>query len=274
MTRYNFTAAPRIFAGPHDLLQLYASNRRANAHGRGLFVRAADPDSDGDDDPPGKPDDDEASIYVYDVIGDWFGVSARDLAPRLEAITASTIRLHINSPGGDVFEARAMKTLLEQHSARVKVQIDGLAASAASFLMLAGDEISIAKGAFVMIHNPWGVAIGDAMEMRATAQLLDQVRDTIAADYVAKTGIASAEIMQMMDVETWMDADTAVTKKFCDACLDKAAKAASNASKFDLSAFANAPKAALEPAPSLDAACESARARQARIASMLAREPA
>jgi ATP-dependent Clp protease protease subunit len=97
--------------------------------------------------------------------------------------------------------------------------------SDASFLMMAADEIAIAPVAFVMIHNPWDFAMGDAEEMRKTAQLLDQIGTVIAKDYASKTPIPSEEILAMMDEETWMDADAAVAKKFCDRILANPAKA-------------------------------------------------
>jgi ATP-dependent Clp protease protease subunit len=240
----------------------------------------ADPDKDGDKDKPGQPDEDDANadvanLYVYDVIDSYWGVTAQDVIRDLGAVKSKTINLHINSPGGDVFEARAIKTALEQHSARVVAFVDGLSASAASFLMLAADEIRIAKGAFVMIHNPWGFAMGDARDMRATADLLDQVADVIAQDYADKTGTAKADILTMMDAETWMDADEAIAKGFADSLLEKPAKA-SNLKRFDVSAYDKAPDllAAAKALADEEEAFEEARARHAAIAKLIAVEPA
>ena len=133
-----------------------------------------------------------------------------------------------------------MKTALEQSKARVVAHVDALAASAASFLMLAADEIEIAPGAFVMIHNPWGMAIGDSSEMRATADLLDQIADVIARDYKAKTKMALKDLRAMMDAETWLTADEALAQGFVDRLMQKPAKA-SAAARFDLSAYKRAP---------------------------------
>ncbi|PNG27012.1 head maturation protease, ClpP-related [Methylocella silvestris] len=227
------------------LLNLLNANR---GRGAGLRVVDYDPDQDGDRDQPGAPDiDGAATIYVYDAIG-YGGVEAADAVKAIAAIKASRINLRINSPGGDVFEARAIKTALDQHPAQVTAYVDGLAASAASFLMLAGDEIQIAPGAFVMIHNAWGLAIGDAREMRATAQLLDQVTASIRNDYSARTGLDDLTIAKMMDDETWLEANDAVARGFATSLMPKPAKAAAQARAFDLSAYANAPKAYAERA--------------------------
>lgn len=264
------------------LLRLLQANHHApladpRAAQRGYWlnrVRNADPDKDGDSDKPGEPDEDDAEIvdlYVYDVIDSWWGVNAKDIVRDISGLRAQTINLHINSPGGDVFEARAIKTALEQTSARVVAYVDGLAASAASFLMLAADEIRIAKGAFVMIHNPWGFAMGDAGEMRATADLLDQIGGVIAQDYVDKTGLAKTDVLAMMDAETWMDADEAIAKGFADSLLEKSAKA-SNLKRFDVSAYAKAPDlaAAARALNDNEQAFEDARARHAALGRLLA----
>src|SRR6185369_10879333 len=113
---------------------------------------------------------DNAEIYLYGVIGgDWFGegVTAKQFADDLKKLgNVKTIDLRINSEGGSVFDGKAMYSLLNEHPAKVVTHIDGLAASAASFLAMAGDEIEIAEGAFVMIHNAYTIAMGDARELR------------------------------------------------------------------------------------------------------------
>ena len=187
---------------------------------------------------------DTVSLYIYDAIDAWFGVTAKDVVRALEGITASTINLHINSPGGDVFEARAIKTALEGHPAKIIAHVDGLAASAASFIMLAGDEVRIAKGAFVMIHNAWAFAYGDADELRQTAGLLDQVTAAIARDYAEKTKASPEQIKAWMDAETWFEAEDAVKNGFCDAVIEaKAVAAGHNLSVFDRLPEALKPKA-------------------------------
>lgn len=187
----------------------------------------------------------EATVYLYDAIGYW-GVEASQFVKDLQAITASTINLRINSPGGDVFDARAMKVALEQHPAKVVAHIDGLAASAASFIMLAADEVRIADGAFVMVHKAWGLAIGNAEEMRSTADLLDKVDGTIVSDYVAKTGKSADQVKAWMAAETWFTSAEAVEQGFADLVAEKPSAKAS--ATFDLSAYRNAPVALSAPA--------------------------
>lgn len=191
-----------------------------------------------------KTADDRAEIYVYGIIGvDWFGdgVTAKSFADDLKALGAvKTIDLRINSDGGDVFAAKAMYTLLVEHKAKVIVHIDGLAASAASFLAMAGDEIEIGEAAFVMIHNCWTWAAGDARDMRRTADLLDSVNATVRDVYVARTKNSAADIGKWMDEETWMNGKDAVAKGFADRAVANLQVAASVR---DTGRFRNLPEA-------------------------------
>lgn len=161
-----------------------------------------------------------AEIYLYGIIGgDWFGdgVTAKQFADDLKSLgNVKTIDLRINSEGGSVFDGKAMYSLLNEHSAKIVVHIDGLAASAASFVAMAGDEIEIAEGGFVMIHNAYMVAIGDAREMRRSADMLDTVNNTIVDVYAARTRGERKAIMKMMDDETWMTGTEAVKNGFAD----------------------------------------------------------
>lgn len=267
----------------HRLLALLDANR-----GRGFSARVVpgarplgyDPDGDGDADKPGAPDVDasEATVYLYDAIGSWYGADTLEFVQQIAGLDVDTIHLRINSPGGDVFDARAIKTALEQHRARVVAHVDGLAASAASFLMLAADEIEICEGGFVMIHNAWTLAMGDAREMRKTADLLDAVTGASVRDYVARTGIPSAEIQAMLDAETWLDADTALARGFVDRIARKSERASALA-RFDLSAYAHAPAALVAPPVAAEADLAAAdlaaaRARQERLFRLYGRVPA
>ena len=223
-----------------------------------LKVFGYDPDEDGDRDVPGLPDVDEdarvATMYVYDVIGGWSwdGPTTEDLVRAILNLDVDQIHVRINSPGGSVFDATAIKTAIEQHSATVHAHVDGLAASAASTLMLAGDDIDIAPGGFVMIHNPSTFAYGDATEMRASADMLDAIRDSIAAQYVSRTGLASKDVINMMAAETWLSASDAVDKKFVDRVMDKAPRGEA-LKRFDLTAYERTPEALLK-GPALSAA--------------------
>lgn len=128
-----------------------------------------------------------AEIRIYDEI--WlFGVNADDFARDLEAIDAPEIVVAINSPGGDVFDAIAIYNTLRNHPARITTRVDGIAASAASVIVQAGDRRVMMSGAQMMIHEPWGVAIGPASEMRAFAELLDQQTEVLASIYASRSG--------------------------------------------------------------------------------------
>ncbi|MDR3230266.1 MAG: Clp protease ClpP [Synergistaceae bacterium] len=159
----------------------------------------------------------EGEVLLYDDIGGWSGKTARDFIKELKDLgDISTITLRINSAGGDVFEAQAIYSYLRTHKARKTVRIDGLAASAASLVAMAGDKVIMPSNALMMIHNPWSLAIGDSDEMRKSAEILDKVRDTLVAVYAAKTGLDYEKVRTMMDDETWMSADEALNFGFCD----------------------------------------------------------
>jgi len=163
---------------------------------------------------------DRGEIYLYGPIGaDWFGegVSAKMFSDDLKKMGAvSAIDVRINSEGGDVFAGKAMYSLLKEHKAKVVVHIDGLAASAASFIAMAGDEIEISDGAFVMIHDAYGGARGRAKDLRDYADLLDSVNASLVDTYVDRTKNDAATIKKWMDEETWMVGKDAVARGFAD----------------------------------------------------------
>ena len=183
---------------------------------------------------------DEATIYIYDEIS-WWGVSAQKFVEDLGAITAKTIHLRLNSPGGAVFDGMAIYNALKQHKAKVITHIDGLAASTASIVALAGDEVRMGEGAFLMIHEPWSIVIGMAEDMRKEADLLDKVAGSIANTYINKTGKTDAEIHDYMAAETWFTAQEALDAGFIDAIEDDKGEKAQAHNLFDLSVFANVP---------------------------------
>jgi ATP-dependent Clp protease protease subunit len=188
-------------------------------------------------------DSDEATIYLYDVIDDWYGVSAQAFVKELNGITASTINLRINSPGGDVFAGRAINTALKQHKSKVIAHIDGLAASAATYVALGADEVRMSDGAFFMIHKGWTYMVGNADDCRTTAELLDKVDLSIANDYAKKTEIATDELIEMMAAETWFTAEEAKEKGFVDTVFD--GDEVSNS--YDLSEFSHTPEKIKQP---------------------------
>lgn len=211
---------------------------------------------------------DTATIYVYDVIDPYWGVSASDFVRTLSGITAPNIALRINCPGGDVFEARAMMAAIAEHPATVTAKIDGLAASAATALTLACDSVEIVEGGFYMIHKAWTFAMGNADDLRTTAELLDKVDGVLADGYAKKTGKPVDEIVAWMTAETWFTSAEALEAGFADKVMpiggDAAAKASARA--FDVAAYGNAPKALVEAEPQPDWEGERARlAAKARL---------
>lgn len=186
---------------------------------------------------------DAAEIYLYDSIGGW-GISAKQFSTDLKALgSPKTIDLRVNSDGGDVFDGRAIYTQLAQHSARIIARVDGIAASIASLICMAADEIRMGDGSFMMIHDAWAIAVGNKAEMRRMADLLDSVDSTIQETYAARTRQPLADIKQMCADETWMTAKEAVDKSFADV-MDEPVKVA--ASIADPSRFRNLP-AVLRP---------------------------
>lgn len=188
--------------------------------------------------------EDEASIYLYDAIGGWFGIPAEEFVKELNSLKASTIHLRINSPGGDVFEARAIATAVRSHRAKVIAHIDGLAASAATYIATAADEVEIGSGGFFMVHNAWGINIGNADEMDEFAGLLRKIDDSIAADYQAKTGADLEQVKSWMHEETWFTAEEAVSHGFADR-VGEADSGAEN--RWDLSVYSKAPEDLTSP---------------------------
>ena len=180
-------------------------------------------------------------VFLYDVIDADWGVGARQF---VDAITGATgaISLHINSPGGDVFEARTMVSALQAARARgvkVTTYIDGLAASAASYVALAADEVVMSEGALMMIHCAWAMTVGNSNDMLAMADLLDKIDQTIAADYSKKSGKPVDEMLKLMEFETWLDANEATDLGLCDRIAS--APAATTNNQWDLSAYKRAP---------------------------------
>lgn len=189
---------------------------------------------------------DTAEVFVYDAIGAYWGIDAEAFVKDFAGIKASNITLRINSPGGSVFDGMAMYNAIKAHPAKVTAVIDGLSASIASVIMLAADEVKAGTGAMVMVHNAWGVAGGNATEMREIAALLEKVDGQLNSIYVAKTGKTPEEIAALMDAETWFTAEEAVSAGLVDSLVD--APTTNAKAHFDLSVFKNTPQALLQPA--------------------------
>ncbi len=158
----------------------------------------------------------EAEIYIYDEIGYW-GVTAKQFVANLKALGDVThIKLHINSPGGDVFDGIAIFNALKFHGAAITVYIDGLAASMASVIAMVGNPVIMPENTMMMIHKPWGFAGGDADDMRDYADLLDKVESVLIPAYAQKTGKSPEEIAAMLEDETWMNGNECVELGFAD----------------------------------------------------------
>ncbi len=129
------------------------------------------------------------------------------------------IEVYINSPGGDVFAASQIYTMLMEYKGNVLVKIDGLAASAASVIAMAGTTTTMSPTACILIHNPWSLTAGNSDEMRSCAEFLDEIKESIINAYELKTGLSREKISELMSAETWMNAKKALELGFCDTIL-------------------------------------------------------
>lgn len=155
-------------------------------------------------------------IYFNDMIDDWFGISSAMITEALLTAGGKDVLVHVNSPGGMVFEGLSIHSAFKQYSGKVTMRVEGLAASAASFVILGGDEVLIEPGAMVMIHDAWDITIGDAAEHRKTADILDKVSDSIATMYAEKAGTSKDEWRTAMIEESWYSGEEAVTAGLAD----------------------------------------------------------
>ena len=179
-----------------------------------------------------------AELLIYDVIGDWAGLSARQLVSDLKDLDTNEITVRINSPGGSVFDGIAIYNALRYHNAHIHVRIEGLAASIASVIAMAGDTIHMAANALMMIHNPFGWVGGDAEELRKVADMLDKTTEVIAQTYAANSSLEVNEIINLMNDETWLTATEAEGHGLVNVVDEPVQLAA----QFDLSAFNHVPQ--------------------------------
>jgi ATP-dependent protease ClpP protease subunit len=198
-----------------------------------------------------------AEVAIYDEIGA-YGVSAKGFLAELGALPDGTpVDLRLNSPGGSVFDAVAIHNALKRHEGTITVWIDGIAASAASYIAMAGDEIVMPENAFLMIHDPAGLVMGTAEDMRAMAEALDKVKGSLVSGYAAKSGRTPEEVSALMTAETWFDAADAVAQGFADRLIEPVRIAA----RFDIGRFRNAPPMlvdAIEAEPEPEEAADGA----------------
>tara|TARA_A100001201_G_scaffold43649_2_gene44502 strand:- start:7446 stop:8432 length:987 start_codon:yes stop_codon:yes gene_type:complete len=173
-------------------------------------------------------------ISIYDEIGD-YGTSAKQFIDDLKSVGSKDITIRMNSVGGSVFDGLAIYNVLRSHQGYVKVKIEGLSASIASIIALAGDDIEMAENGFFMIHNPFGKSMGGADDMRKTADLLDKIKQELINIYANKTQLSEETISSMMDKETWLTSQEAKEMGFIDTITEPIKVAAS----FDFSKFTN-----------------------------------
>lgn len=200
-----------------------------------------------------------AQVQIYNEIG-MFGITADQFVADLQALDVDTINLRINSPGGEVFDGITIHHALRNHRANVHVIVDGLAASIASVIAMAGDKISMARGSQMMIHEGHTIAAGFAGDMRKCADILDRTSADIAGFYAARAGGTTEYWLGQMAAETWYNAEEAVRAGLADEVLEpsRQLKAAWDLSVFNFAGRANAPAPVLahtresEPNPELD----------------------
>jgi ATP-dependent protease ClpP protease subunit len=197
-----------------DLPRL-AKSRPIFARAPGLGVRAADD-----------------AIQIFGEVG--FEVTPASIKSALAG--KGDVHLQINSPGGNAFDGVAIYNLIAGHAGNVTAEVVGVAASAASIIAMAADELTMAKSSFLMIHNAWGLTVGDHAAHAETGALLQKIDGALANIYAERTRINVGDIAAMMDSETWIDADEAVDQGFADSVTGSEAK-----NLFDLSVYSNAP---------------------------------
>lgn len=157
-----------------------------------------------------------ADLLIYGEIGFW-EVDALEVARAVEVLDVDELTVRINSPGGDVFDGVAIFNLLKSHPAKVTTVVDGVAASIASLIMLAGDDVEMSPSSMVMIHEAWMVAAGNKRELAEASELLAKIEDsTIIPAYQERTGKTRDEVVDMLEATTWMSAQEAVDNKFAD----------------------------------------------------------
>lgn len=178
----------------------------------------------------GKP----ADVYIFDEIGT-YGITAQEFITDIKDLKDTPINLRINSLGGDVFDGMAMYNVIKRREAKTTVYIEGIAASIATIISLGADEVVMAENSLFMIHNAWGGTMGEAKDMRKTAETLEKITGELTDIYRKKTGLSYDALAEMMDEETWLNANEAFEMGFIDTISDSIKVAA----KYDVSKFKN-----------------------------------
>ena len=197
----------------------------------------------------------EGELMLYGPISSstWWGdeVTPKQFKKDMDALgDIANLNIYINSDGGDVFAGQAIYSMIKRHKAAKTVYIDGLAASVASLIAMAGDKVYMPSNAMLMIHNPYTIAIGNSNEFRKLADDLDKIRESMLTTYASKTGMEQEELIKLLDAETWLSAEDAYILGFADEIEEQKAIAASieggflmvNNVQMDLKKYKNAPK--------------------------------
>ena len=213
-----------------------------------------------------------ATVHLYGVIGaTWGGLDPAEIVPQLRALDVDEITVHVNSPGGDVYDGMALYNALRAHPAHVTAIIDGLAASAASVIICAADDVAISPGAEVMIHDAWSLAIGDADALRKEADSIDRISENVAGIYAARAGGTTAHWRDLMRAETWFSASEAVAVGLADRIDGAAAEnRPAAAAAFDLSMYAHPGRAAA--ADPMQTAREAGKRKESHMTNTLTRD--
>ena len=175
-----------------------------------------------------------ADIYIFDKIG-MHGVTAQDFIGEIKELKNTPINLRINSLGGDVFNGMAIYNVIKKREAKTTVYIEGIAASIATIIALGADEVVMSENSLFMIHNAWGVTMGDAKDMRKSAETLEKISTELTEIYMKKTGLSYDVVSNMMDEKTWLNSEEAYELGFVDTISD----AIKIAAKYDVSKFKN-----------------------------------
>lgn len=189
---------------------------------------------------------DVTDIYLKGIIHAEYGVSAADLRNAFAEAAGADVALHVNSPGGDVFEGREMQAVIASYPGKITAIIEGVAASAATFVALSCAEVQMLKGSRFMIHNGMTIAFGNKANMKAAYDLLDGFDVELAAEYAAKTKGAPEQMAAWMDAETWFTSEAALDAGFVDK-INPNAQGVLN--EWNLSAYASAPPESKPPEP-------------------------
>lgn len=195
-------------------------------------------------------DEKQGELTLYGEISNetWYGdeVTPKEFKAGLDDLgDIETLNVYINSPGGDVFAGQTIYSILKRHKAHKNIYVDGLAASIASVIAMAGSTIFMPKNSMMMIHNPWTVGMGNASDFRKLAEDLDKIRESLISAYEDRSALVRDEIIEIMDKETWLTASECKEYGFCDVLEDEKQIAAS-IDKEMLERYKNTPKGLIE----------------------------